>query len=219
MKHPAKYSDVFLPIFYDLLKDCTNVLDPMAGTGKLAKIKELGYAGKIVCNDIESEWKNGETFKVDEWHFSDAANMDWASDYEFDAICTSPTYGNRMADNFVNKNGSHYITYRHYLGHPLTEGNTGCMQWGNKYCNKHIAIYRECIRVLKANGLMIVNVSNHIRGGQIIDVVNFHKETIKSLGCCFEREIKVETPRMGFGQNAKVRVPYESILIFRKQLK
>ena len=48
MQHPAKYSDVFIPIFADLLKDCEIVLDPMAGTGKLALIKALGFNGKEI---------------------------------------------------------------------------------------------------------------------------------------------------------------------------
>ena len=216
MQHPAKYSNVFLPIFAELLKDCNNVLDPMAGTGKLAKIKEFGYGGKVVCNDIESEWKNGEEYPVDEWHNSDAANMDWAKDGEFDGICTSPTYGNRMADNFVSKDGTKRITYRHYLGHELKEGNTGYMQFGKKYCDKHKEIYAECLRVLKPGGIMIVNVSNHIRLGVEVPVVDFHKDVLSELGAKFEKEIKVNTPRMGYGANSKQRVDTESILIFKK---
>lgn len=216
MQHPAKYSDVFIPIFADLLKDCEVVLDPMAGTGKLAMIKEFGFRGKVVCNDIESEWKNGEDYLVDEWHCSDASHMEWAEDNSFDAICTSPTYGNRMADNFVSKDGTKRITYRHYLGHELKEGNTGYMQFGGKYCDKHREIYAECMRVLKPGGLMVVNVSNHIRAGAEIPVVDFHRETLESLGAKFEKEIQVKTPRMGFGANSKARVEYESILIFRK---
>ena len=216
MQHSAKYSDVFIPIFADLLKDCEVVLDPMAGTGKLAMIKEFGFRGKVVCNDIESEWKNGEDYLVDEWHCSDASRMEWAEDNTFDAICTSPTYGNRMADNFVSKDGTRRITYRHYLGHELKEGNTGYMQFGDKYREKHREIYAECLRVLKPGGLMIVNVSNHIRAGVEIPVVDFHKETLESLGAKFEREIQVKTPRMGFGANSKARVEHESILIFRK---
>ena len=56
MKHPAKYTDIFLPVFAELLKGRKNVLDPMAGTGKIAEIRKFGYAGRITCNDIEPEW-------------------------------------------------------------------------------------------------------------------------------------------------------------------
>lgn len=56
VKHPAKYTDTLIPIFADLLRDCPNVLDPMAGTGKIGQIKEHGYKGYIVCNELEPEW-------------------------------------------------------------------------------------------------------------------------------------------------------------------
>ena len=110
MKHPAKYTDCFLPIFFDLLKNTDCVLDPMAGTGKLALIKDYGYKGAIICNDLEPDWQKGEIYNVDEWHFTDASNMNWAKNEQFDAICTSPTYGNRMADNFVASDKSHRVT-------------------------------------------------------------------------------------------------------------
>ena len=216
MKHPAKYTDSFLPIFFDLLKNTDCVLDPMAGTGKLALIKDYGYKGAIICNDLEPDWQKGENYNVDEWHFTDASNMNWAKNEQFDAICTSPTYGNRMADNFVARDKSHRVTYRHYLGHCLKDGNTGKMQFGSKYCEKHRSIYAECLRVLKKGGIFIVNISNHIRSGKIIDVDNFDKSTLLDLGLLFQEEIKIKTPRMGFGANSKLRVDTESILVFIK---
>ena len=39
-KHPAKYTNSFIPIFYSILKDCKKVLDPFAGTGKISEIKK-----------------------------------------------------------------------------------------------------------------------------------------------------------------------------------
>jgi hypothetical protein len=61
---------------------------------------------------------------------------------------------------------------------------------------------------------MIINVSDHIRKGQIMNVVEWHKETLIELGMIFEKEIKIETSRMRFGQNSKARVQYECILVF-----
>ena len=88
------------------------------------------------------------------------------------------------------------------------------MQWGEKYRQKHVEIYTECLRVLKPDGLFIINISDHIRKGEVMPVVEWHKETLLSMGMRLVEEIKIETPRMGFGQNAKVRVPHESILVF-----
>jgi tRNA G10 N-methylase Trm11 len=132
VKHPATYTNCFIPKFAELLNGCKNVLDPFAGTGKIALIKNHGYNGLVVCNEIEPEWAETSQYKVDEWHIGDAANMSWAADKSFDAICTSPTYGNRMADHFDAKDSSHRITYRHYIGRPLNNNNTGKMQWGGE---------------------------------------------------------------------------------------
>jgi hypothetical protein len=112
-------------------------------------IKEHGFTGKVVCNELEREWVETSTHNVDEWHIGDAANMAWAESNSFDAICTSPTYGNRMADHHNAKDGSKRVTYKHFLGRDLNEANTGKMQWGENYRQKHLEIYKECGRVLK----------------------------------------------------------------------
>lgn len=216
MKHPAKYTDTFIPIFSEILNNCDVVLDPFAGTGKLALIKDHGFKGKVICNELEPEWTKSADYDVDEWRVGDAAKMDWAEDNSIDAICTSPTYGNRMADHFNAKDGSKRITYRHFLGRPLDESNTGRMQWGEKYRKKHVEVYKECIRVLKNNGKMVVNISDHIRAGEQIPVVDWHKNTLIELGMKLVDEIKINTPRMGFGANAKARVEHEFILVFSK---
>ena len=215
IKHPATYTNSFIPKFAELLIGCENVLDIFGGVGKLALIKEQGFTGKVICNELEREWTETSQYNVDEWHIGDAENMNWALNNSFDAICTSPTYGNRMADHHNAKDESKRVTYKHFLGRDLNEANTGRMQWGNKYREKHFQIYKECVRVLKNEGLMIVNVSDHIRKGQIINVVEWHKETLINLGMKFTKEIKIQTPRMGFGQNAKIRVENESILVFK----
>lgn len=215
IKHPAKYSDIFIPIFAKLLTNCKNVLDPFAGTGKLALIKEHGFEGEVICYEIEKEWVEESIYNVDKWYIGDSSNMVFENEF-FDAICTSPTYGNRMADHHDAKDESKRITYKHYLGRNLNENNTGQMQWGEKYREKHIEVYSECFRVLKNSGIMIVNISNHIRKGKIVDVVNWHKETLINIGLKLVDNITIETPRMKFGDNSINRVKYENILIFQK---
>ncbi len=215
IKHPATYTNSFIPKFAELLIGCENVLDIFGGVGKLALIKEHGFTGKVVCNELEREWAETSPHNVDEWHIGDAANMEWAKSNSFDAICTSPTYGNRMADHHNAKDGSKRVTYKHFLGRDLNEANTGRMQWGEKYRQKHLEIYKECGRVLKNGGLMIVNVSDHIRKGQVVNVVEWHKQALTNFGMKLIDEIKIETPRMGFGQNAKSRVQHECILVFK----
>jgi len=210
-KHPAVYTNKFIPIFAEKLRGCENVYDPFAGTGKIALIKEYGFNGSIYCCELEPEWTR-QYEGVDFWFIGDSAHTKFFPDNKFDAICTSPTYGNRMADHFNARDLSKRITYRHFLGHSLKPENTGRMQWGKKYRDKHIEVYQECLRVLKCGGKFILNISDHIRKGEVVNVSDWHKNTLIELGFSVVDDLKIETPRMGFGQNRKLRVSHERII-------
>lgn len=207
-KHPAKYTDCLLPIFSKYLEGAHLVLDPFAGTGKLRKV--IPHA---VLLEIEPEWAmmNGAII-------ADSQYMPLRSNV-FDAVCTSPTYGNRMADHFVDhQSHKNYVrnTYRHYLGRELNTNNSGRMQWGDKYKKLHVAVWKECKRVLKKKGLFILNVSDHIRAGKRIRVSDWHIDVLKDIGFKLIKTIEVETPRQRMGKNSKLRVGYEYVFILRK---
>lgn len=231
--HPATYTDKFLPLFAELLRDAANVLDPFAGTGKLAAIKAYGYRGRVVCNDLEPEWSQAfaqpapgghcvrtlaraNGYAVDEWHYGDAAAMAWALDASFDAIATSPTYGNRTADHHNARDASRRNTYRHSLGRDLSAGSTCVMQWGAAYRHKHTAIYRECLRVLKPGGLFVLNVSDHIRAGRRVYVSKWHLDTLRAMGLTLRACHAVKTPRQRFGANGQARCKVEYIFALEK---
>lgn len=219
LNHPAKFNNKFIPIFAEKLKGYKNVLDPFAGTGKIGEIKNFGYSGLIYCNEIEHEWCDELNTNVDVWTSVDSEFLEMYENDFFESICTSPTYGNRMADNFKipDKNsGRKYVTYMHYLGRKLTDGNTGSLQWGDKYKTKHKNIYEELYRVLKKDGLLIINIANHIRKGEEIDVSKWTKNILLEIGFSLQEEIKIETQKMRYGSNNKLRVPYEFIFIFKK---
>ena len=181
IRHPAKYTDNFIPIFADLLSGTNSVLDPFAGTGKIGKLKEYGYSGKIYANEIEKDWLCENIHSCDFLTYEDAEFLQYPNSF-FDAICTSPTYGNRMADHHVAKDGSKRNTYTHCLGKPLTDGNTGKMQWGMEYMEKHERIYTHLSSLVKADGLFILNIKNHIRRGQEVDVSILHENTLQMCG-------------------------------------
>lgn len=208
MKHPAKYTDCLLPIFSEYLKATDLVLDPFAGTGKLKKV-----IPNAVLLEIEFEWASMSGAIV-----ADSQYMPLRSNV-FDAVCTSPTYGNRMADHFVDHQPhKNYIrnTYRHCIGRELNPNNSGRMQWGNKYKKLHIAVWKECKRVLKKNGVFILNISDHIRVGKRVYVSDWHVELLKDLGFKLLKSIEVKTPRQRMGKNSNLRVGCEYVFVFKR---
>ena len=217
MKHPAPYSDVFIPVFAELLiqHNCQNVLDPLAGTGKLARVKDFGYTGTVTCNELEEEWIDPQ-YKVDLWTIGDCRNMNLFKNGQFDAIITSPVYGNRLSDHHNALDGSKRISYTHNLGRELTQGNSGTLQWGQGYRYFHLQAYQECARVLKPGGLMVVNISNHIRAGKEIDAVGWTLTALQGFSLTLQEKRDFKTPRIRRGANANLRVPAESLLIMQK---
>ena len=215
VRHPAKYTDDFVSIFADLLNGRKRVLDPFAGTGKIGVIKKFGFAGELYANEIEPEWINPNTYNCDFITTEDAEFLQYPPEF-FDAICTSPTYGNRMADHHIAKDGSKRNTYTHCIGRQLSDGNTGKMQWGAEYMEKHERIYNHLASLVKNGGLFVCNVKNHIRKGIEIDVKSFHEKAIIESGFAKTDEIFMETKGNCFGTNADKRTNGEYILVFVK---
>ena len=123
-----------------------------------------------------------------------------------------------MADHHNARDGSPRRSYKHLLGRDLTAGNTGQMHWGQEYRDTHVAIYAECLRVLKPGAPFILNISDHIRGGVIVPVSQWHTDTLVDLGFDFVSNTNVDTPRMRFGANRK-RVQHEHVRVFSKPLR
>jgi tRNA G10 N-methylase Trm11 len=206
IKHPAKYTDALLPVFEEMLSDCKTVLDPFAGTGK---IHTLPF--NTIGVEIEPEWANMHPNTI----VGDATDLQFAN-CEFDAICTSPTYGNRMADCHNAKDGSSRNTYTHKLGRQLNDNNTGKMQWGDKYRTLHLKAWNECFRVLKNDGVFVLNFKNHIRKGKEVDVFSWHIKELITIGFSIEEIRQVKTNGNGFGQNGKLRTGFEFVAKLRK---
>lgn len=246
VKHPAKFSNKVLEVMDavileetlklaqgDSVKDFIRLLDPFAGVGRVHELERAWMQTWGV--EIEHEWANQNSRTI----VGDARALPlWWTEW-FDIVATSPTYGNRMADHHEAKDVcrdchnandlarqrchrcggsglSKRLTYRHTLGRALSDGNSGSMQFGHEYRMLHIDAWREVRRVLKKDGLFLLNVSNHIRNGEEVKVAEWHRDVCLRLGFSLRETLEIETPRMGFGANRNARVSHEKLYVFTR---
>ncbi len=179
------------------------VLDPFAGVGGIHVLPNPTWGV-----ELEFEWASQHPRNI----VGDALHLPFP-DATFDAIATSPTYSNRMADHHEAKDLSHRNTYRHTLGRPLSSGSSAGMQWGEAYRDFHIAAWTEAKRVLRRQGLFVLNCSDHIRKGERVEVVAWHRQALEQLNFVLCLEVEIQTQRNRQGANSNLRVPTESILV------
>lgn len=221
--HPAKFSKGMLEKFDDIIERNfigwnaeVRILDPFAGTGKIHELRRFDPRYKTFGVEIESEWAGMHPLtRVGDSRF---LSMMWQQSW-FDVICTSPTYGNRMADKHNAKDKSKRRTYKHVLGRDLSDGNSGGLQWSPAYRHFHQQVYLGCDYVLRPGGLFILNISDHIRKGKVINVAGAHTDILDVLGYTLVEPWFFPTRRMKFGANANLRTPGEFILVYKKGLR
>ncbi len=206
VKHPAKFSEPILRTLFSVVREFCSldslILDPFAGVGRIHEL-ELNSFGV----ELEPEWATMHPRTI----VGDALCLPFR-DKSFDAVLTSCTYGNRLADHHVARDGSVRHSYRHDLGRALHPNNSGQLQWGPKYRAFHEAAWREVRRVCCE--MFFLNTSNHVRKGEIQDVNQWHFETLEGLG--FEKLLVIEIPtsRLRYGANSNVRVEGEVLSIW-----
>jgi hypothetical protein len=214
-KHPAKYTDALLSAFVKMLQGCKRVLDPFGGTGKVFLLNHWYPEMEIQAVEIEPEWAaiNPRTI------VGSALSLPYASNY-FDAVCTSPTYGNAMAkqhnlENLAKKNWR-VFTYKSLLGRNLHKENSGRLLWGDGYRNFHISAWLEARRTIVDRGVLVLNIKNHILDGKEILVTEWHIETLQRLGFVLLEHQRIKTPSLRWGRGQDNRIGYESVVRFMK---
>ena len=211
--HPAKFHDLAISRAAEILADRSLVLDPFAGTGRC---HELATADRrVVGVEIEPEWAgmHPNTITGDSRLLRRLLIAE-IPEYvgKFDAVFTSPTYGNRMADKHNAKDASQRITYKHKLGRDLDPNNGGGMQWGPAYRNLHRLVWISTTSVC-AEARGVFNIKNHIRAGEEMPVVEWHIETLEKLGWKLAWKETIDTPGMRRGQNHELRVNDDYLIV------
>lgn len=208
MRHPAKFTTVIVEkmaaILTQTLPPDARILDPFAGTGKIHTIGLDTYGV-----EIEPEWATLHKRTL----VGNALKLPFRA-ASFEAVATSPTYANRMADHHNAKDSSRRNTYRHSLERPLHPENSGGMNWGAGYRGMHCLAWAEVTRVAKNDAIFLLNVKNHIRKGIEVDVAGFHQREIEALGWELQEVYIIQTPGLRDGANSSIRLDHELIYQF-----
>lgn len=218
-QHPAKYSAVVMAQLRSIaareaarLGRPLRILDGFAGTGRIHRLRADGH--RTVGVELEWEWavyRRG-TARGDALRLPFRAGI-------FDAYMASPAYGDRHADHHEAKDPSKRHTYRHYLDQPLSLGSSAALQWGPEYQAFHEAAWAEAVRVVRPGGLVVVVIADHIRGGEEIDVVGWHRSALEAVGLITEDDRTVPKRGLRHGANAELRVDEEHVLVCRRRNK
>ncbi len=209
--HPATYSNAILDAVAPWVAGMELVVDPFAGTGRIHELRDRGVEWTIGI-ELEAEWAGLHPDTI----CGDARRLlDHVEAGTVDGIVVSPTYANRMADTYTDE--SVRQTYTACLGRPLTDGNSGAMQWGDDYRALHRAVWSVCREALGLGGLFILNCKNHVRDGEIQRVTEWHvQELIVEHGLDLVAWDIVPTRGLMAGENHEQRVGFESVVVLRK---
>lgn len=216
--HPAQYSEELWPGVIELLKRplpgasaLGRLLDPFGGVGGIFTLQPFFPATQIDAVEIEPDWACANR-KIT---VGSALHLPWG-DNTFDGAVTSPTYGNRMADDFnCGQGGAGRNTYRHKLGHALHPENSGGLQWGPKYRTFHQAAWHELQRVLRSGARFVLNCKDHIRAGQRQRVTAWHVWCLNCLGFEKVQTLRIETPGQRYGANSDLRLEFEYLILLQ----
>ena len=226
--HPARFSNELLEAMGDMLASygALSILDPFAGTGRVHELRARGH--KTMGVEIEPQWAglHPGTVYGNSLHLSKLF-----AGVRFDAVVTSPSYGNRFADAHNNHDlckrcrGTGLLdgkrcpvcfglrtsmrrSYTHDLrrmtGDPTLElhsDNSGKMQWGPRYRDFHTRVWSQVPMLLGGPRLFLLNCKDHMRNRERQLVTDWHVGTLEQLGFQVIERREIDTGGLRHGAN------------------
>jgi hypothetical protein len=109
-------------------------------------------------------------------------------------------------------------TYAHALrrqGGDLVPGSAAGLQWGRAYRRLHADAIMEMLRCTTEGGLVLVNMSNHLRDGTEQLVAEWWVNELLVRQCSIVEVRRVRTRRQRHGANGEARVDGELVIAMR----
>ena len=158
-RHPATWNDALIAAAVELIDHHTEepgiLIDPMAGEGR--HYEALADAGwTLILSDIHA-WPHRSSRVV----HGDATDIA-RDDNSIDVLLTSPPFGNRLADK-MSTDDDRRITYADRRGCDTADNDAAGLQWGSAYRSTMQDIWTETARVLRDDGLAVIDIKDHIR--------------------------------------------------------
>lgn len=220
------------------------VLDPFAGVGRArlqAALDPEGDLYPVVGVELQPEWGDDGTIEGDardlpaEWSgrfdviaTSPCYGNRFADNHQAADRCKTCGGTGRAAGLADSQHGDckvckgHGLSWRNTYAHALRRqggdivpGSAAVEQWGRGYRQLHAEVIMELMRVTREGGLLLVNMSNHVRDGQEQLVVEWWVNELLVRQCSIVEVRRVATRRQRNGANGDLRVDGEVVIAMR----
>lgn len=213
VKSPAPFHPRLLAIFVEQCNrhGIRTVLDPFAGEGRIHRLRDF----RIDTVGVELEPEFAANHPATIVGNATALPADWTG--RFDAVITSPPYGNRLADQYLGDGGLRK-SYAISLGRRTTPGSAAGDYFGPTYCATMEAAYVEARRVVRRAGNLILNVKSFLEDRQLVHATGWHIAAAHRAGWSMvedPRPVSLRGWRLGSDGSRNERAELEWVLTFQ----
>lgn len=224
-EHPAKFSQ-------RVLTEIESLLAPYVPSGRTGRLLDpfAGVGGIHALNG--GDWRTYGVEEIERWAakhpntiHGDSTNLcpGLFEPESFDVVCTSPTWGNGLNQRSPHPNagkGKRY-TYPDAAGQVMSPTNTGGARFGKtdrgEYRRLHLAIWPQVVRVLKPDGVLVLNSRDSSDGvGGVRAVTGWHISVLLQRGMTLGAMSAVKARGMSWGARRRPIGDSELLIVMHK---